>query len=309
MNTALDESEGRSVPLVVGLGELTWDLLPDGKQLGGAPANFAYIAHLLGNESIVASRVGSDDLASEALRRLERMGISTEYVQSDRDHPTGTVGVEIGERGEAIFCVNQNSAWDYLEWTESWEELAALVDIVSFGTLGQRHDKARETIIRFVESTRADALRLFDINLRHSFFNSECLAKSLELAKVVKLNQEELAIAAELLTLEAGDELSMSRQLIERFDVDLVAVTRAEHGSLLITAEDTSDHPGFQVEVRDTIGAGDAFGAGLAHYYWRGAPLGVIGEAANRMGSWVASEQGATPEVNGKWKERVNGEW
>jgi fructokinase len=291
----------------VGLGELTWDLLPDGKQLGGAPANFAYISHLLGDESVVASRVGNDDLASDALRRLERMGISTEFVQSDSVHPTGTVGVEIGERGEPIFCVNQNSAWDYLEWTESWKALAARVDIVSFGSMAQRHDKARETIIRFVENTRTDALRLFDINLRHSFFNSECLAKSLELADVVKLNQEELAVAAELLSLASGDELSLSRQLIERFDLDLVAITRAENGSLLITAEDVSEHPGFQVEVKDTIGAGDAFGAGLAHYFWRGASLGVIGEAANRMGSWVASEKGATPEVNGKW--RRNSEW
>src|ERR1700750_2700334 len=133
-------------PLFVGLGELIWDLLPEGKRLGGAPTNFAYTARMLGNRSAVASRVGQDDLGREARARLEAAGLSTEYIQTEREHPTGTVGVTIGERGEANFRVNGNSAWDYLEWTDAWGELASRLDVVCFGTLGQREPRARATI-------------------------------------------------------------------------------------------------------------------------------------------------------------------
>src|SRR3954463_9541522 len=146
------ESEEDNLPArkIIGLGELIWDLLPDGKQLGGAPTNFAYISNILGNNVVVASRVGLDSLGREARARLERMGISTAYLQVDDEHPTGTVGVSIGERGEAHFAVNENSAWDYLEWTARWEELARAADAVCFGTLGQRQPRARETILKFL---------------------------------------------------------------------------------------------------------------------------------------------------------------
>ncbi|HYE64500.1 MAG TPA: PfkB family carbohydrate kinase, partial [Pyrinomonadaceae bacterium] len=208
-------------PLIVGLGELIWDLLPSGKQLGGAPTNFAYIARLLRNRSVVASRVGADELGREALRRLERMGVSTRYIQLDDDHPTGTVGVEIDERGEPRYCVNEDSAWDYLEWTTAWEELASRADAVCFGTLGQRNQQARETIIRLLERTRPDALRIFDINLRHSFFNAEMLSRSLELATIVKLNSDELLTAARMLGLKESDGEDLSRQLIDLFGIEL----------------------------------------------------------------------------------------
>src|ERR1051325_5985685 len=165
-------------PLFVGLGELIWDLLPEGRRLGGAPTNFAYMARLLGNRSAVASRVGRDALGHEARARLEAAGVSTEYIQVEAEHPTGTVGVEIGERGEPDFRVNGNSAWDYLEWTPRLRELAALADCVCFGTLGQREPRARETVTRFLEHVRPCALRVFDVNLRHSFFTPEMLAPS-----------------------------------------------------------------------------------------------------------------------------------
>ncbi|MDT5294316.1 MAG: fructokinase, partial [Acidobacteriota bacterium] len=166
------------VPTIVGLGELIWDLLPAGRRLGGAPSNFAYISRLLGNDSVVASRIGSDTLGAEAVARLTRAGVQTAYIQLDAEHPTGTVGVEVGAGGEPRFNVNENSAWDYLEWTPRWEELAGRADVICFGTLGQRNARARETITRLLKKTRPGTLRVFDVNLRHSFFTPEMLTRS-----------------------------------------------------------------------------------------------------------------------------------
>ena len=285
--------------LVVGLGELIWDMFPEGRRLGGAPSNFAYVSRLLGDGAAVASRVGRDALGREAAERLRRAGLSTEYLQTDGAHPTGTVGVRIGAHGEPHFNVNENSAWDYLEWTPEWEGLAARASVVCFGTLGQRHDTARETVNRFLAATRADALRLFDVNLRHSFFTPDMLARSLSLASVVKLNAEELSAAASMLGLGASGELETARVLLKRFGLDLVAVTRGARGSLLVTREDADEHPGFPAsQVVDTIGCGDAFAAALAHCLRRGAPLKTCNEVANRVGSWLATQHGATPEAD-----------
>lgn len=283
----------------IGLGELIWDMLPTGRRLGGAPSNFAYVSRLLGDEAAVASRVGRDALGAEAIERLRRAGLSTRFVQFDDSHPTGTVGVTIGAGGEAHFNVNENSAWDYLGWTPGWEALAAGAEVVCFGTLGQRHAAARETIIRFLERTRPAALRLFDVNLRHSFFTPDMLARSLALATVVKLNAEELSAAARMLGLPAaGDERETARALLERFRLDLVAVTRGARGSLLVTGAEADEHPGHRApSVADTIGCGDAFAAALAYCRRRGAPLALTNEVANRVGAWVATQEGATPEA------------
>ena len=301
MKTQDRELQEHTSTVTVGLGELIWDYLPDGKQLGGAPTNFAYVSRLLGHESIVASRIGTDDLGGEALERLAALGVSTEYLQLDPDHPTGTVRVRLDDEGEASFALNENSAWDYLEWTDRWAELAGRADIVCFGTLGQRRESARQTILRFLEATRPDALRVFDVNLRHTFFDAEMLERSLELATIVKLNQTELFTLGDMLKINVGTEEATARHLCERFRLELVAITRGARGSLLVNAEETSDHPGVPVRVKDTIGAGDAFIAALAHHYLRRAALADIGEAANRMGAWVATQQGATPPLGRKF--------
>jgi fructokinase len=300
-----DSDANARAPLFVGLGELIWDLLPEGKRMGGAPTNFAYMARLLGNRSAVASRVGLDALGREALARLEAVEVSTEYVQVEGTHPTGTVGVRIGERGEPTFTVNGNSAWDYLEWTERWEELAARADCVCFGTLGQREPRARETITRFLEHVRPSALRIFDVNLRHSFFTPEMLARSLALSDAVKLNAEELRAATSMLDLQGDGERALSEELLARFRLNLVAITRGESGSLLVSREGASEHAGFRVRVVDTIGSGDAFAAALAHCRLRGATLEVSNEIANRVGSWVATHAGATPDADPRTVARL----
>lgn len=292
---------------IVGLGELIWDLLPGGRSMGGAPTNFAFQSKMLGNRAVVASRVGNDELGREALLTLERAGVEARYVQVDPEHPTGTVGVTIGERGEPRFTVNPNSAWDYLEMTPRLAELARQADAVCFGTLGQRHARARATILAFVRLTRPDALRLFDVNLRHSFFSVEMLVESLELASVVKFNSDELSIAADMLGLHASDDEQLSRRLIAQYGLDLVAITRGDKGSLLISESRRVEHKGYSVKVADTIGCGDAFAAALAHSILRRLPMEAASEAANRLGAWVATQSGATPATNPQVIEGVLG--
>lgn len=285
---------------VVGLGELTWDLLPEGRRLGGAPTNFAYVASLLGDRGAVASRVGADALGREAVERLARAGLSADYVQVDREHPTGTVGVRIGAGGEAHYTVNQNSAWDHLEWTARWEELARRADAVCFGTLGQREPRARASVLRFLEAMRPTAVRVFDVNLRHSFFGAELLRDSLSRCDVLKLSAEELPRLCELLGAgAAGDEPAAARRLLEAHDLRLVALTRGARGSLLVgRGGERVEHAGFRVRVADTIGAGDAFAAALTHKLLRGASLAEASDAANRTGAWLTTQTGATPEVS-----------
>jgi fructokinase len=282
---------------VAGLGELIWDLLPTGKRLGGAPSNFAHISALLGDEAVIASRVGNDQLGIEALTELREKGIPEHPVQRDVEHPTGTVGVSIGEHGEPNFLVNENSAWDYLEFTPTWQTLAAQMDAVCFGTLGQRNPKARETIMLFLEATRPECLRIFDVNLRHSFFTRPLLEESLRHSTIVKLNHEEILQVGDLLNSSTFSEAEIARLLLRRFKIELVAITRGPDGCALITKADFVEHPGFKANVVDTIGAGDAFTAMLVHLYLRDAPLQTMAEEANRIGAWITSQSGATPKI------------
>ncbi|MGO9610892.1 MAG: carbohydrate kinase family protein [Verrucomicrobiia bacterium] len=284
---------------VVGLGELLWDLFPEGKKLGGAPANFAYITSLLGDDGIPASRLGRDDLGAQAIRRLGELGLSTVFIQQDADHPTGTVKVEVDRAGQACFEIAQPVAWDFLEWTPQWQKLAQSTDAVCYSTLAQRSENSCITMRGFLRATQPGAVRVCDINLRQNFFNASVVTESMRLANIVKLNHEELPRVMRLLELEHRTEEDSARRLLSSFDLKLVCITRATHGSLLVAADQRAEHPGFKVKVADTVGAGDAFTAALVHGYLRGAPLDQINETANRVGAWVASQTGGTPAPKG----------
>ncbi|MGZ4815264.1 MAG: carbohydrate kinase family protein [Terriglobales bacterium] len=282
--------------LVVGLGEVLWDLLPGGKQLGGAPANFAYISSLLGNQSAVVSRVGDDELGRELLGRLKQLKLDTSYVQVDDRHPTGTVHVKVDANGFPEFDIVQDVAWDHLEWNNALQQLAASTDVVCFGSLAQRQEPSRSTIHHFLRATRESCLRIFDVNLRQAFYNPVTLKTGFALSTVVKVNDEELPVVLQACGLPtSNDELADSELLMQHFGMELVCVTRGQKGSLLVNKDRHSEHPGFRVKVADTVGAGDAFTAALAHHYRLGYSLDVINAAANRVGSWVASHPGATP--------------
>jgi fructokinase len=280
---------------VVGLGEVLWDLLPERTCLGGAPANFAYITTLMGDQGIVASRVGEDSRGVEALRRMEELGLDINQVQTDREHPTGVVNVKIDVQGFAHYDIAQPVAWDFLEWTLSWQHLAEKADAVCFGSLAQRSGKARETIRAFLDAMSPDTIKVFDVNLRQSYYSAEILSDSMRLADIVKVNDEELPKIMGLFHLPHKDELSSAQRLTRDYDLKLVCITRGGRGSLLVRGADFHEHPGFRVHVADTVGSGDAFTAGLVHEYLHGAPLALMNEVANLVGAWVASEVGAMP--------------
>ena len=282
---------------IVGLGELLWDLLPAGKQLGGAPANFAYITNLLGNKGVPASRVGNDSLGDAALQRLTQLGVSTEFVQRDALHPTGSVNVEI-DRGQPRFEILQSVAWDFLDWSQPWQQLATEADAVCFGSLAQRSAQSQSTIRSFLNATRPRAVRVFDVNLRQNFYSRQVLAESMRLATIVKLNHEELPKILNLFEIASHGEMDSAQRLRSMHDLKLVCITRGDGGSLLISANECSEHAGIKVKVADTVGAGDAFTAAMVHGYLRGSPLKQINETANRVGAWVASQPGAMPVPN-----------
>jgi fructokinase len=280
---------------LVGLGELLWDLLPSGKQLGGAPANFAYITNLLGDIGVPASRLGPDALGEEAIERLKTLGLSTDWVQRDDSHPTGSVRVGIDAAGQARFEIQEPVAWDFLEFSPAWQQLAQTADAVCFGSLAQRSSASRSAILSFLRATRPEAVRIFDVNLRQNFFTAQILSESMQLASIVKLNHEELPRIMNLLELQHHNEKASAYSLLSSHNLELVCITRGNNGSLLTSPDEFSEHPGFQVKVADTVGAGDAFTAALAHGYLRQLPLVQINEHANRVGAWVSSQTGATP--------------
>ncbi len=291
--------------IVVGLGELLWDLFPSSKQLGGAPANFAYITNLLGDAGIPASRVGCDSLGDEVFQHLARLGLNSDFVQQDPVHRTGTVKVFVDQGGQPRFQIEEGVGWDYLEWTPEWQQLAKNADAVCFGSLGQRAPQSRSTILNFLRAMRRDAVRVFDVNLRQHFYSLEVIAASMALATIVKLNHEELPRLMKLFGLEHRDEKDSARTLLAAHTLKLVCVTRGNNGSLLISAEECNEHPGFKVNVADTVGAGDAFTAALTHGYLRQTPLAQINESANRVGAWVTSQPGAMPAVKEHGLEQV----
>jgi fructokinase len=280
---------------VVGLGEVLWDLFPGRACLGGAPANFAYITTLMGDHGIVASRVGEDSRGIEALRQLEELRLDIDHVQTDRDHPTGTVNVDVDGNGQPKFEIIQPVAWDHLLWTLDWQHLAETANAVCFGSLAQRSATSRETIRRFLKASPPSTLKIFDVNLRQSFYSPEILADSMRLTDIVKLNNDELPKIMSLNRMPHKDDLSSARRLIEEYELELICITRGGKGSLLVSKECSSEHPGFKVQVADTVGSGDAFTAGLVHEYLHGASLDLMNEVANLVGAWVASEVGAMP--------------
>jgi len=282
---------------IVGLGELLWDLFPAGRQLGGAPANFAYCSHLLGDNGTVVSRVGADELGNDIRESLATFGLSDDFVQSDDEHPTGTVKVKLDKAGQPDFAITYPSAWDFLEWNAPLQHLAKSADAVAFGTLAQRSPQSKNTIRTFLDELRPEAAKVFDVNLRQSFYSTEVLRESISRATIVKLNQEEVPKVAALLELPAKDLRSFGREILQAFRLPLICITRGEKGSLLLSATEEHNHPGYRVRVRDAVGAGDAFTAGLVSQVLHGASLGEANDFASRMGAWVASNSGAMPPV------------
>jgi fructokinase len=300
--------------LILGIGEVLWDLLPDGPRLGGAPANFTVMAARLGGNAVLLSRVGRDELGRKAVEQLNLLPADASLLQVDEEHETGRVTVAF-DGGEPQYTIHQPAAWDYLELTDSWMEVAEKADALCFGSLAQRSPVSRKTVESLVEQSRANCLRVFDVNLREPFYSAEVIQRSLELATVLKMNDAEAPRILALLGLPVEDEsgprlleLGAKRLLREFPSLCLVAVTRGSHGSLLVTRNESHEHPGIPVAVADTIGAGDAFTAAMTHSLLRGASLAAVNEAGNRWGAWVASQDGAMPELTEAVRVKISGQ-
>jgi fructokinase len=311
--------------LVLGIGELLWDVLPDGQQLGGAPANFAVMAGRLGNHAAILSRIGRDDLGRQAIDRLDPMPVETSYLQVDPAHETGRVTVRL-EAGQPYYTIHEPAAWDFLSLSDEWLQLIERADAICFGTLAQRHQESQRTIQTLVAEASAACTCILDVNLRAPYYSSEVLQESLELATVMKMNESEVRVVLELLDLsteentstpmfmEAAMEprfasaflLAAAGRLLGEFPaLQMVAITKGSRGSLLVTRDEWHEHPGFPVKVADGIGAGDAFTAALTHYLLRGANLATLNEAGNHWGGWMASQAGAMPALPNPVREAI----
>jgi fructokinase len=299
---------------VIGVGEVLWDLLLTGPQLGGAPANFAYHAHALGAQAQVITRVGKDDYGREIIRRFHEMGLPETDVQVDETAPTGTAKVALSGDGLAHFTIQQNVAWDCLAMTDEAAAVARRAHAICFGSLAQRCEPSRNTIQHLVAATPPDALRVFDINLRQQFYSRDLIEESLQLANVLKLNDDELPTLAAMfhLTGSAEDQIG---QLAQTFRLRLVALTRGPNGSLLYQKNNDnndnnevrwSDCPSRPVKVVDTVGAGDSFTAAMVLGLLRKMDLDEINTIANEVARYVCSQPGATPSLPAEFARRFS---
>lgn len=289
-------SEKQQQIKVAGIGELLWDILPQGKQMGGAPCNFAFHAMQAGFDAHVVSSVGEDPDGREILQVMEELGLDQAYVQMHPDYPTGTVSVELAGEGIPSYTIHENVAWDHILWNEDLVKLAHEVDAVCFGSLAQRNQESGHSIRRFLEATRPECLRVFDINLRQSYYNRETLALSMKLARVLKLNEEELPVLAAFLGMD-GSEEEILRKLLEDYQLELIAYTMGSQGSWLVTAEESSQCDVPSVKIADTVGAGDSFTATLLAGILNGLPLKSIHSTATEVAAYVCSQHGATPKL------------
>jgi fructokinase len=290
---------------IVGIGEVLWDLLPAGKQLGGAPTNFVCHAQALFASARLISRVGHDAAGQEIISRLAEFGLPTDTIEVDAAAPSGTVSVEIADDGQPRYIIHEDVAWDRIE--ASADALAAVrrADAICFGTLAQRTAFARDSIATLVKAARPGSWRILDINLRAPFIDRDIIVHSLTMANVLKLNEQELPILAEMLDLR-GEIIPQLTALVDRFSLRLVALTRGSHGSLLFTPGGVEDHAGLTTAVRDTVGAGDSFTAALTMGLLHDWPLPKISQHANTIAAFVCSQPGATPPLPDALREPFN---
>lgn len=285
---------------IIGIGEILWDLLPGGKRLGGAPANFAYVANALGNRGMVLSRVGTDAAGKEILGELKAKNLSTGGIQLDDRQPTGAAKVTLRD-GEPSYEILENAAWDHMELSDDWRAAAREAHAICFGSLAQRGEVSAQAIRLAVQLTRK--LRIFDVNLRQPFYTPKILRKSLFLATVVKLSSEELPAFAGMFEVKERDPIKIARYFLYQYGLKMFCITRGAKGSFLVTKKHVSNHPGIKIELADAVGAGDAFTAALAHGLLRRWELNKINDFANRVGAFVASKEGAMPELPEEFKE------
>jgi fructokinase len=284
-------------PRVLAIGEVLWDMLPGGKQLGGAAANFAYFASAMGARATLISRVGADPLGDETLARLADLKLDISGITRDPSHETGKASVETDSKGIPRFIIHEPSAWDFIPVSEEMLRAAASADVIYFGTLAQRSPVSRDSIRQLVHRAPASAQRVYDINLRKPFYDAQLIGQSLEMASILKITHEELEIVGKMLELPEGEQNRVTA-LRDRFNLFMVLLTRGADGSMLVQKHRIAEHPAVKPSrIADTIGAGDSFTASAVMSLLRGEDLDVLHDRAAKIASYVCSQPGATPPL------------
>lgn len=281
--------------IVIGMGEALWDVLPEGKKIGGAPANFAYHVSQFGLPSCVVSAVGDDALGKEIIENFTSKGLTHQI--DTVPYPTGTVQVEIDQAGIPQYEIKENVAWDNIPYTAMLEQLAEKTKAVCFGSLAQRNIVSRNTINRFLDAIPAEnnPLIVFDVNLRQGFYNKDILCNSMKRCNILKINDEELVTVSRMFGYPGIDLQDKCWILLGKYNLQMLILTCGINGSYVFTPGNVSFQPTPKVEVADTVGAGDSFTAAFISNILKGRPVAEAHQCAVRTSAYVCTKKGAMP--------------
>ena len=281
--------------LVVGLGEVLWDMLPEGRKIGGAPVNFAYHAGQFGIDTMAVSAIGNDKLGEDTIAEMN--GKHLNHIFPSVPYPTGSVQVKLDEKGVPAYDIKENVAWDNIPFTNEIESVARNCQAVCFGSLAQRNAVSRNTIRKFIESTPSGCIRIFDINLRQNFYTSNVIHDSLELCNILKINDEEIMLVSRMFNYDSSNIENVCRTIMEDFSLEMVILTCGTKGSYIFTKGGVSFMPTPKVNVADTVGAGDSFTGSFCATILRGLPVAEAHKKAVEVSAYVCTQNGAMPEI------------
>ncbi len=290
--------------IVVGIGELLWDVFPERKVLGGAPANFAYHASQFGLTGYAVSAIGKDLLGKEILDGLTERKLN--FIVESTDFPTGIVQVTLNDKGVPQYQICDNVAWDNIPWTKQTEDLAKQAQAVCFGSLAQRSKVSKETINKFIDAVPDEAYKIFDINLRQHFYSKELIHQSLLKSNVLKINDEEIVIVAKLYELNSMCELEIAQHLLKEYSLNILILTKGTEGSYVITPTEVSFQETPVVHVADTVGAGDSFTGGFVAGLLNGKTIHEAHQLAVEVSAYVCTQHGAMPKLPDAFVELFN---
>ncbi len=283
---------------IAAFGELLWDILPNGKVLGGAPANFIYRINSFGDHGTLLSKVGNDKAGKEAREALRNLGVSDENIQTDYEFPTGSVKIKFDTNGNPDFNIIPDVAYDHIEINAEMIEAFSEADCICFGTLVQRYGISKNTLRELIHES-PDVVKFLDINLRKKCYTATSIEESLRMTNILKTNDEELLITKDLLNLEQENLKDLAQEVIEKYNLDILLCTLGLNGAFCLTKDDVFYYDlGYQISLGDTVGSGDAFSAGFVHYHMNGYPLNEALCFGNAAGALVATTTGATAPIS-----------
>ncbi len=281
--------------LIIGLGEALWDMLPEGKKLGGAPANFAYHAGQFGLDTVAISALGEDKLADETIEALEQNGLK--YLMPRVPYATGTVQVTLSGNGIPSYEIKENVAWDNIPFNDEIKAAAKNCRAVCFGSLAQRNIVSRQTIQQFLDATPEDCIKICDINLRQQFFSKEILEESFKRCNILKINDEELVVVTRMFGYQELDDAKICEKMVKEYNLQMLVLTCGTNGSHVFTADGKhSFQPTPKVEVADTVGAGDSFTGSFCAAILNGKPVEEAHRIAVEVSAYVCTQNGAMPK-------------